>query len=76
MLHIKTKESFQFEVRKLMGEYDLNILEAMTLYSQKYGLDEHYVVDNLLSPGLKEQLQEECEAKNIIKRTANKIDGI
>lgn len=76
MLNIKTKETFQHDVKRLMGEYDLNILEAMTMYAQRYGLDEHYVVEHLLSPGLKEQLQEECEAKNIIKRTVTKIDGI
>lgn len=76
MLNIKTKETFQHEVKKLMSEFDMTILEAMTSYTERYGLDVEYVVDNLLSPGLKEQLQIECEKKNMIKKSHIKLEGI
>lgn len=74
-LQLKTKETFLYEIRQMMNEYDLGILEAILKYGEKYGLDENYIANNLMSAGLKEQLQEECEVKHMIKRSV-KIDGI
>lgn len=74
-LQIKTKETFLYEIKQMMREFDMGILEAILFYGEKYGLDETYIAENLITPGIKEQLQEECETKHMIK-TSNRIDGI
>lgn len=69
MINLKTAETFQHEVRQYMCENDCLILEAIVAYANKYGLDEDYIKKNLLTAGLKEQLKEECESKNLIKKS-------
>jgi hypothetical protein len=68
MINLKTAESFQNEVKKYITENDCSILEAILAYGERYGLDEDYIKKYLLTAGLKEQLREECEELNLIKK--------
>lgn len=72
MFVLKSAETFQHEIRQYMSENDCSILESILAYCDRYGLDEDYVKKYLLTNGLKEQLREECEIKNLIKKTKTK----
>lgn len=74
-IDIKNKETFLYEIETLKREKDMSTLEAMLFYIQKYGLDENYLAEYLLTPKLKQELQEECEKVNMIKKS-ERLEGI
>jgi proline dehydrogenase len=67
-LEYKTKESFYSELVDYMNVNQSTIIEAMVAYQDKYDLDEQYIVNNLMSPGLYEKLKTFAKEYNLIKK--------
>lgn len=67
-LEYKTKESFYSELVDYMNVNQSTIIEAMVAYQDKYDLDEQYIVNNLMSPGLYEKLKTFAKEHNLIKK--------
>lgn len=68
MFNLKNAETFHYEIRDYMDMNDCSILESILAYGEKYGLDEDYIKKNLMTAGLKDQLREECETLNLLKK--------
>jgi len=67
-LEYKTKESFYSELVDYMNVNQSTIIEAMVAYQDKYDLDEQYIVNNLMSPGLYEKIKTFAKEYNLIKK--------
>jgi len=67
-LEYKTKESFYSELVDYMNVNQSTIIEAMVAYQDKYDLDEQYIVNNLMSPGLYEKLKTFAKEYNLFKK--------
>ena len=68
---IEEVEKFSKVIDDLVWEHDISILDAILLHCENTELDMN-VASVLLSSGLKEQLLEEVEKLNLVKKT-NKL---
>lgn len=66
-MELKSRETFLKEVHEHMNESDDTILESIVWYRNKYLLDDDYLMENLISQGIMEELQAFCKKMNLIK---------
>lgn len=64
----KNRETFKKEIEEYMRVYGTSMLEAISAYQEKYGLDESYIANKLLDKQLKEDLEMECQINRMLTK--------
>ena len=68
-LQFKNKESFLKEIIQYQKLNNSTLLEAIADYMERYNLEESYIANNLITPGIAEKLLSECDKLNLLKKS-------
>lgn len=69
----RSDEEAEEEIRSIMWQHDLDVLDAMLFYAEKNSLEIDSLVTRV-SPALKKDLEVFCETRNMLKSKKKRLN--